>query len=74
METQRILVNGGAGSIGKNLIKELNIRGHEVISIDLFNTDLENYLRALIFFIIINFKIIYQKLKPKELIICLPII
>ena len=46
METQRILVTGGAGFIGTNLVKELNRRGHEVISIDLLNTDRDNYLRA----------------------------
>ena len=46
MKAQRILVTGGAGFIGTNLVTELNRRGHEVISIDLLNTDLENYLRA----------------------------
>jgi dTDP-glucose 4,6-dehydratase len=46
METQRILVTGGAGFIGTNLVHELRKRGHEVIALDLFNTDREDYLRA----------------------------
>lgn len=46
METKRILVTGGAGFIGTNLVNELNQRGHEVITSDLLNTDLDNYLRA----------------------------
>jgi len=46
METERILVTGGAGFIGTNLVKELRRRGHEVIALDLYNTDREGYLRA----------------------------
>ena len=46
METQRILVTGGAGFIGSNLVNELRKRGHEVIALDLYNTDREGYLRA----------------------------
>jgi dTDP-glucose 4,6-dehydratase len=46
METQRILVTGGAGFIGANLVKELKRRSHEVIALDLFNTDRDNYIRA----------------------------
>ena len=46
METQRILVTGGAGFIGTNLVNELRKRGHEVIALDLYNTDREGYLRA----------------------------
>jgi dTDP-glucose 4,6-dehydratase len=46
METKRILVTGGAGFIGTNLVRELNSRGHEVTAIDLFNTDRDNYVRA----------------------------
>ena len=31
METQRIMVTGGAGFIGTNLVNELRSRGHEVL-------------------------------------------
>ena len=46
METERILVTGGAGFIGTNLVNELRTRGHEVIALDLYNTDREDYIRA----------------------------
>ena len=46
METQRILVTGGGGFIGANLVKELKRRGHEVIASDLYNTDRDDYIRA----------------------------
>jgi len=46
METQRILVTGGAGFIGTNLVNELCSRGHEVTALDLLNNDRENYIRA----------------------------
>lgn len=46
MESKRILVTGGAGFIGSHLVKELERRGHEVIALDLFHTDRENYIRA----------------------------
>jgi dTDP-glucose 4,6-dehydratase len=46
METERILVTGGAGFIGTNLVNELRKRGHEVIALDLYKTDREGYLRA----------------------------
>ena len=46
MQTERILVTGGAGLIGTNLVDELRRRGYEVIAMDLFNTDRENYVRA----------------------------
>ena len=46
METHRILVTGGAGFIGTNLVNELESRDHEVIAADLYNTRRENYIRA----------------------------
>ena len=46
METQKILVTGGAGFIGTNLVNELCSRGHEVTALDLLNNDRENYIRA----------------------------
>ncbi len=46
METQKILVTGGAGFIGTNLVNELKSRGHEVVSLDLLNNERENYIRA----------------------------
>ena len=42
----RVLVTGGAGFIGTNLVNELRNRGHEVTSLDLYNTDREGYVRA----------------------------
>ena len=35
METQRIMVTGGSGFIGTNLVNELRSRGHEVLSVDI---------------------------------------
>ena len=35
MDTHRILVTGGAGFIGTNLVNELRSRGHEVFAVDL---------------------------------------
>jgi dTDP-glucose 4,6-dehydratase len=46
LEIKRILVTGGAGFIGKNLVNELRKRGHEVITLDLYNTDRDDYMRA----------------------------
>ena len=46
METKSILVTGGAGFIGTNLVNELKSRGHEVTALDLYNTDREDYIRA----------------------------
>jgi len=46
MDTQNILVTGGAGFIGTNLVNELRSRGHEVTALDLYNTDRDNYIRG----------------------------
>ncbi|MGB9937094.1 MAG: NAD-dependent epimerase/dehydratase family protein [Methanobacterium sp.] len=46
METQKILVTGGAGFIGTNLVNELKKRGHEVTALDLLHNERENYIRA----------------------------
>lgn len=46
METKNILVTGGAGFIGMNLVNELERRGHDVIVLDLYNTDREHYIRT----------------------------
>src|SRR5664280_2325390 len=46
METHTILVTGGAGFIGTNLVNELRKRGHSVLAADLYNTDREDYVRA----------------------------
>lgn len=45
-ESQKILVTGGAGFIGTNLVNELRKRGHEVIAADLYNTERDNYIRT----------------------------
>jgi dTDP-glucose 4,6-dehydratase len=41
-----LLITGGAGFIGSNLCKELANRGHTITSIDLFNTERDNYIRT----------------------------
>jgi dTDP-glucose 4,6-dehydratase len=46
MENNKILVTGGAGFIGTNLVNELKNRGHEVVAVDLVNTDITDYVRA----------------------------
>ena len=46
METQKILVTGGAGFIGTNLVNELKNRGHEVTALDLLHNDRKDYVRA----------------------------
>jgi len=43
---ESILVTGGAGFIGTNLVNELERCGHEVVALDLFHTSKENYVRA----------------------------
>jgi len=42
----KILVTGGAGFIGTNLVNELKTRDHEVWISDLLNHDKENYIRC----------------------------
>ena len=46
MQTEKILVTGGAGFIGTNLVNELASRGHEVLAVDLYNNEREQYIRA----------------------------
>jgi len=43
---QIILVTGGTGFIGKNLVNELRARGHKVIASDLLNHELADYIRC----------------------------
>ena len=43
---KRILVTGGAGFIGTNLVNELSSRGHDVLACDLLNTDRDKYIRC----------------------------
>jgi len=42
----RILVTGGRGFIGSNLVRELGKRGNEVWACDLMHSDLDNYVRC----------------------------
>lgn len=42
----KILVTGGLGFIGSNLVKELKSRGYEVWVCDLTHSDAENYVRC----------------------------
>jgi dTDP-glucose 4,6-dehydratase len=42
----RVLVTGGAGFIGTNLVNELESRNHDVFSVDLYNAERENYQRC----------------------------
>jgi dTDP-glucose 4,6-dehydratase len=46
MKNKKILVTGGAGFIGTNLVNELCSRGHEVLAVDLYNTERDGYIRA----------------------------
>lgn len=43
---KRILVTGGHGFIGTNLVNELKSRGHIVFACDLYNSDREDYMRC----------------------------
>lgn len=44
--TRKILVTGGAGFIGTNLVHELRSRGHDVLAADLLNNERDQYIRA----------------------------
>jgi len=46
METQKILVTGGTGFIGSNLVREVERRGHDVWKCDLGHSEAENYVRC----------------------------
>jgi dTDP-glucose 4,6-dehydratase len=41
-----ILVTGGTGFIGTNLVKELEDRGHDVLALDLLNCERDRFVRA----------------------------
>ena len=43
---RKILVTGGGGFIGTNLVNELRRRGHDVLAVDLLNRDRESYVRC----------------------------
>jgi dTDP-glucose 4,6-dehydratase len=45
-KSARILVTGGRGFIGSNLLSELDKRGHEVWACDLTHADREKYIRC----------------------------
>jgi len=46
VQTEKILVTGGTGFIGTNLVRELTARGHEVWSCDLLNAQRGDYTRC----------------------------
>ncbi len=46
METKSILVTGGTGFIGTNLVNELRSRGNQVIASDLLNCERDGFIRA----------------------------
>ncbi len=46
MDSSRIIVTGGGGFIGSNLVRELEARGHEVLVSDKYNSDREHYARC----------------------------
>jgi len=44
--SKKILVTGGSGFIGTNLVSELRSRGYEVVACDLLNHELPQYIRC----------------------------
>jgi dTDP-glucose 4,6-dehydratase len=44
--SKKILVTGGSGFIGTNLVNELRSRGHTVVACDLLNHELPGYMRC----------------------------
>ncbi len=46
MQSSSILVTGGRGFIGTNLVDELRRRGHAVRALDLYNSERADYVRA----------------------------
>ena len=46
MPKSRVLVTGGRGFIGSNLVRELEKRGNEIWACDLMHSDLDNYVRC----------------------------
>jgi len=44
--SKKILVTGGSGFIGTNLVSELRSRGYEVVACDLLNHELPHYIRC----------------------------
>ncbi len=46
MTLAKILVTGGTGFIGSHLVDELRRRGHDVVALDQYHTDVDGYVRA----------------------------
>ncbi len=44
--SKKVLVTGGSGFIGSNLVRELESRGHEVWLCDLMHCEKENFVRC----------------------------